>query len=258
MTAPLYTPLAASLPSTVPFVGPETQERSLGQRFRARLGANESLFGPSPRAIAAMAAAAAEVWMYGDPELYDLKAALASHHGCGPDHIVVGEGIDGLLGYLVRLMIGPGDKVVTSLGASPTFTFPVAGFGGEIIRVPYKADHEDPDALIAAAWAHRPKLVLMIAGVSLWVLGVITAGVWLWAFAYLWIGAFGTLEEAVYFSLVCFTTLGFGDVLLPQDWRILAGMTAANGFLNFGLLTALLIEALRQIRLGQVERRKSR
>jgi hypothetical protein len=52
--------------------------------------------------------------------------------------------------------------------------------------------------------------------------------------------------------------LGFGDVLLPQDWRILAGMTAANGFLNFGLLTALLIEALRQIRLGQVERRKSR
>jgi histidinol-phosphate aminotransferase len=161
MTAPLYTPLAASLPSTVPFVGPEAQERSLGQPFRARLGANESLFGPSPHAIAAMAAAAAEVWMYGDPELYDLKAALAAHHGCGPENIVVGEGIDGLLGYLVRLMIGPGDKVVTSLGAYPTFTFHVAGFGGEIIRVPYKADHEDPEALIAAAWAHRPKLVYL-------------------------------------------------------------------------------------------------
>jgi histidinol-phosphate aminotransferase len=161
MTAPLYTPLAASLPSTVPFVGPETQERSLGQPFRARLGANESLFGPSPHAIAAMAAAAAEVWMYGDPELYDLKAALAAHHGCGPENIVVGEGIDGLLGYLVRLMISPGDKVVTSLGAYPTFTFHVAGFGGEIIRVPYKADYEDPEALIAAAWAHRPKLVYL-------------------------------------------------------------------------------------------------
>ena len=105
---------------------------------------------------------------------------------------------------------------------------------------------------------HRPKLVLMIAGVSLWVLGVITAGVWVWAFAYLWIGAFSTLEQSVYFSLVCFTTLGLGDVLLPQEWRILAGMTAANGFLNFGLLTARLIEALRQIRLGQVERRKLR
>ena len=105
---------------------------------------------------------------------------------------------------------------------------------------------------------HRPKLVLMIAGVSLWVLGVVTAAVWVWALAYQALGAFGTLEEAVYFSLVCFTTLGFGDLLMPQNWRILAGMEAANGFLNFGLLTALLIEALRQIRLEQVERRKSR
>lgn len=105
---------------------------------------------------------------------------------------------------------------------------------------------------------HRPKLVLMIAGVSLWVLGVVTAAVWVWALAYQALSAFGTLEEAVYFSLVCFTTLGFGDLLMPQNWRILAGMEAANGFLNFGLLTALLIEALRQIRLEQVERRKSR
>lgn len=161
MKAPLLTPLATSLPSTVPFVGPETQERKLGRLFRARLGANESLFGPSPRAVAAMAAAAQEVWMYGDPELHDLKAALAAHHGCSPANIVVGEGIDGLLGYLVRLMIGPGDKVVTSLGAYPTFTFHVAGFGGDILRVPYKDDFEDPEALIAAAQLHRPKLLYL-------------------------------------------------------------------------------------------------
>ncbi len=160
MTAQL-TPLAASLPSTVPFVGPETQERSLGHPFRARLGANESLFGPSPRAIAAMAQAAAEVWMYGDPELHELKAALAAHHGCGVENIVVGEGIDGLLGYLTRLFIAPGDKVVTSLGAYPTFTFHVAGYGGEIIRLPYKGNHEDPEALTAAAHQHRPKLVYL-------------------------------------------------------------------------------------------------
>ena len=62
---------------------------------------------------------------------------------------------------------------------------------------------------------HRPKLVLMIAGVSLWVLGVVTAAVWVWALAYQALGAFGTLEEAVYFSLVCFTTLRFGDLLMP-------------------------------------------
>jgi hypothetical protein len=103
---------------------------------------------------------------------------------------------------------------------------------------------------------HRPKLVIVVAGVSLWVLGVITTCVWVWALAYVWLGAFGTLEEAVYFSIVVFTTLGLGDVILPLDWRILSGMEAANGFINFGLLSALFIEALRQIRLDQVELRR--
>ena len=151
MKAPILTPLATSLPSTVPFVGPETQERSLGRPFTARLGANESLFGPSPRAVEAMQAAALQVWKYGDPENHDLKGALAAHHGCAPANIVVGEGIDALLGYLVRLMIGPGDPVVTSLGAYPTFNFHVAGFGGTLHRAPYRGWHEDPDALLALA-----------------------------------------------------------------------------------------------------------
>ncbi|HEX9857748.1 MAG TPA: potassium channel family protein [Paracoccaceae bacterium] len=105
---------------------------------------------------------------------------------------------------------------------------------------------------------HRPKLMLVIAGVSLWVLGIITAGVWLWAFAFRGLGVFGTFEEAMYFSLVTYTTLGFGDVLLPQEWRLLAGMAAANGLLNFGLLTALLVEALRHVRLGQADVRRKR
>ena len=54
-----FTPLVRGLPSTVPFVGPEAQERARGERFKARIGANESVFGPSPKAIAAMEKAAA-------------------------------------------------------------------------------------------------------------------------------------------------------------------------------------------------------
>jgi len=159
MTGPRLTPLAATLPDTVPFVGPETQERGLGRPFRARLGANESRFGPSPRAIAAMAAAAAEAWMYGDPEMHDLRGAIAAHHGVTPAHVMVGEGIDGLLGVLVRLIAGPGDAVVTSLGAYPTFNFHVAGFGADLHRVPYRDDREDPEALLAKAREVGAKLV---------------------------------------------------------------------------------------------------
>ena len=146
-----FTELAETLPATVPFVGPETQERAAGRSFLARIGANESLFGPSPRAIKAMAQAAQDVWMYGDPENHDLRQALAAHHGVGPENIVVGEGIDGLLGYLVRLLISPGDTVVTSDGAYPTFNFHVAGYGGQMRKVPYQNDHEDPQALAQAA-----------------------------------------------------------------------------------------------------------
>ena len=69
MTHPRYTALVETLPASVPFVGPEAQERARGAAFVARIGANESVFGPSPRAIAAMQQAAGEAWMYGDPEL---------------------------------------------------------------------------------------------------------------------------------------------------------------------------------------------
>lgn len=159
MTGPRYTPLIDTLPSTVPFVGPETQERRMGHPFAARLGANENGFGPSPRAIAAMAAAAGEAWKYGDPENYELKAALAARHGCRPENIVVGEGIDGLLGYLCRLVIAPGDAVVTSEGGYPTFNFHVSGFGGVLHKVPYAGDAEDPEALLALAARIVPKLI---------------------------------------------------------------------------------------------------
>ncbi|WP_372571331.1 pyridoxal phosphate-dependent aminotransferase [Ruegeria jejuensis] len=161
MTYPRYTPLAQSLPATVPFVGPETQERARGAVFEARIGANENVFGPSPKAIAALQDSAAGLWMYGDPENHDLRRALAVHHGVSPDNIVVGEGIDGLLGYLVRLMVGPGDAVVTSDGAYPTFNYHVAGFGGVLHKVPYRDDHEDPEALFGKAAETDAKLVYL-------------------------------------------------------------------------------------------------
>lgn len=155
------TPHSASLPSTVPFTGPEALERRTGVSFRARLGANESLFGPSPRAVAAMAAAAGEAWMYGDPENYDLKQALGRHHGVTPAHVAIGSGIDGLLGLICRLVLEPGTPVVTSLGAYPTFNFHVAGYGGVLTRVPYHGDHEDPEALLSSVRSTGAKLIYL-------------------------------------------------------------------------------------------------
>lgn len=161
MSSLRYTRIVGPLPSTVPFVGPEAQERARGRPFQARIGANENVFGPSPKAIRALAATAAECWMYGDPENHDLKVALAAFHGVSPKNIVVGEGIDALFGYALRLFIEPGDPVVSSFGAYPTFNFHVSGFGGELVTVPYVNDHEDPESLLAKALALRPKAVYL-------------------------------------------------------------------------------------------------
>lgn len=97
--------------------------------------------------------------MYGDPESHDLRHALAAHHGVPAEAIVVGEGIDALLGYLVRLYVAQGDRVVTSDGAYPTFNYHVAGFGGVLDKVPYRDDAEDLPALLVCAAEVDAKLV---------------------------------------------------------------------------------------------------
>ena len=67
MTYPRYTSLVGDLSSTVPFVGPESQERQGNFLFGARFGANENMFGPSPKALSALKKYSSEQWMYGDP-----------------------------------------------------------------------------------------------------------------------------------------------------------------------------------------------
>ncbi|MCR9219223.1 MAG: pyridoxal phosphate-dependent aminotransferase [Alphaproteobacteria bacterium] len=146
-----FTDIVRALPAATPFVGPETLQRERGAPFRARVGANESAFGVSPEAKAAMAEALETVSWYGDAESWALKEALAAHHGVAAEEIVIGAGIDGLLGVLVRATVAEGTPVVTSKGAYPTFNYHVTGFGGRLEFVPYRDDREDWPALLARA-----------------------------------------------------------------------------------------------------------
>ncbi|WP_332711427.1 pyridoxal phosphate-dependent aminotransferase [Pelagibacterium mangrovi] len=161
MTRPSLAPIIAALPATIPFVGPEVIERRTGVPFRARLGANESAFGPSPRVIAAIAAAAGDVWTYGDSENFTVRSALSAHLDTPIETISVGEGIDALLGLTCRLFLSPGDRVVTSLGAYPTFNYHVAAQGAELVKIPYENDSESLDALIRATRAAPTKIVYL-------------------------------------------------------------------------------------------------
>ncbi len=91
----------------------------------------------------------------------------------------------------------------------------------------------------------RYPLVLDLSIAGLWILLVLTSCVWGWAGLYMILGLFDSLETALYFSIVSFTTVGYGDVVLEPGWRLLAGMTATHGLITFGLLTAFLVEVFK-------------
>ncbi|HEY1654140.1 MAG TPA: aminotransferase class I/II-fold pyridoxal phosphate-dependent enzyme [Candidatus Tumulicola sp.] len=156
------TPAIAAIPATTPFVGPEQLMRERGLRELLRLGANESPFGPSPRAIAAMTAELPRLAWYGDPESLDLRDALAIKHGCEPAQIVVGSGIDDLMGLAVRAFVSPGAVVLTTRGTYPTLEYHAIGYGATLARAGYREDGTlDLDALLALARETRPALVYL-------------------------------------------------------------------------------------------------
>jgi len=82
--------------------------------------------------------------------------------------------------------------------------------------------------------------VLMMFFVSL-------AEVLIWASIYLALNAIEGLEQALYFSMVTFTTLGYGDILLDERWRLLASFEAANGVIMFGWTTAIVIAVVQRV-----------
>ena len=93
-----------------------------------------------------------------------------------------------------------------------------------------------------------PRMMIGISGVVLWLMLALTAAVWLWAIAFMFLGLFETFEKALYFSVVAFTTVGFGDVVLEENWRLLSGLLAANGLILFSLVTAFLLEFIARLR----------
>ena len=143
-----------------PFIGPEQLMREGGHPHILRLGANESAFGPSPKAIAAMAGELPRLSWYGDPESYELREVLAARLGCNVDEVLIGSGIDDLMGLAVRAFIGPGSVALATRGTYPTFAYHVTGYGGGLETVDYRPDGTiDIEAVIERAQELHPGII---------------------------------------------------------------------------------------------------
>jgi hypothetical protein len=95
------------------------------------------------------------------------------------------------------------------------------------------------------SWAGQGAAILFVV---LGLVAVITAEIWLYAAAFLVVGALPDFESALYFSTTSFTTIGYGDVVLDHRWRLLGAIEGANGLLLFGWSTAFLISVTGRMR----------
>lgn len=102
-----------------------------------------------------------------------------------------------------------------------------------------------------SAWgkAHTPRLwVAILIAVCFAMVGFAhTVQVWLWAAVLVYLGALADLKTAIYFSLVTYTTLGYGDVVLGSDYAVFGAFAAVTGLLTFGLSTAFLVGVFSRI-----------
>lgn len=97
----------------------------------------------------------------------------------------------------------------------------------------------------------RQKHAFPVGEVVLVMANVFMLEVFLWAFAYMALGEIKELESAFYFSMVTFTTLGYGDIVLDQSWRLLASFQAATGIIMFGWTTAILMAVVQHSYFGR-------
>ncbi|MFL5784821.1 MAG: histidinol-phosphate transaminase [Bacteriovoracaceae bacterium] len=107
-----------------------------------KIASNENPLGPSPFAIREMTNALWDVHRYPDMHAHQLKAALSDLYKLKPQNIILGNGSEGIMGYIVRAFLQPNEEVVTSENTFIGFLILAKSVGAKLIQVPRKADYK--------------------------------------------------------------------------------------------------------------------
>jgi histidinol-phosphate aminotransferase len=128
----------------------------------AKLSFNESPYGPSPKAVAAMQQAACQVHLYHDMEAKGLRQKIADRHGVTLDSVYVGNGGDEAIALLVNAFVSPGDEVVMPWPTFGQYANATTIMDGKPVKVPLCADtlKADLDAMLAAV-TDRTKIIFL-------------------------------------------------------------------------------------------------
>ncbi len=139
----------------------EELERELGLEGCIKLASNESPIGPSPKALAAVRAALAEVHRYPDGASFALRERLAADLEVDPAQLVFGAGADEILELLAKVLLGPGDEVVFAWPSFAMYPVVVQGMGATAVRVPLTRELTHDLPAMAEAVTDRTRLVFV-------------------------------------------------------------------------------------------------
>lgn len=158
----LFRPEIAELEPYTPIVPLDVLAARLGLPVEqlVKLDANENPYGPSPKALAALAAEP-HYAIYPDPNATRLRAALSAYTGQPAERIVCGAGADELIDLLLRLVISPGDAVIDCPPTFGMYSFDTGICGGRVITVPRNADFSLDVAAIERAAEGGAKLLFL-------------------------------------------------------------------------------------------------
>jgi voltage-gated potassium channel Kch len=90
---------------------------------------------------------------------------------------------------------------------------------------------------------HRRNRIIAMITTVFGVFATLTVEIWLWALLHLMLGVTSDFETALYFSAITFSTVGYGDIVPPEGWRLFTALEAISGFLLVGWSTAYLVAA---------------
>jgi histidinol-phosphate aminotransferase len=136
------------------------REYNLDPTAIIKLASNENPRGPSPKALAAIATAAAELTRYPDGNAFALKAALAAKFAVPPEAIVLGNGSNDVLELVTHAFLRPGDEAIYAQHAFAVYPLATQARGAAGIEVPAKSFAHDLDAMLAAITA-RTRIVFV-------------------------------------------------------------------------------------------------
>lgn len=125
-----------------------------------KLDTNENLYGPSPKALEAMAHLHDQAHIYPDAELRRLRGRVADYVGVDARHILVGSGEDELIYLTTKLFLGPGDAMIDCPPTFPMYELSAQWVGGKVVNVPRNSDFSlDVEKIEATAHATGAKLL---------------------------------------------------------------------------------------------------